>query len=396
MRRRITLILLALTMTLLLLCLGSWSYIYTHQTQLATVVSNQLSKQLNIAVTVQNPVLGFHPTPTLDIENIQLNVVDKNLKISIKKLQVGFSWQNILRGEFHIAHLDIIQPDIDWLMTPPAGKSPRHGNPLTTFNTLSSTLDQVRIIDGSLRLHTAHDGNTAEQTQTWELQHLNATVSNGQMDANREITLKGQLVQDNLQAAPFSLRGQIPHVTAKWSDTPIQLRALIQNLHTSQLGSQSPYHANGPVNIQLNINGQLCSGMSVQTAIVPSDNQPLFIVGSNVNQPLQSLSLNTSVRCDNNQLQFDELTVNYNGLTVAGSLSLEDWQTQPRLHTNLHTGDIALNQAQQWLPESLTKQIPAQLKQATVRCQKLIVDGPLAGLNLNHILEGRVRIQLAR
>ncbi|OQY21348.1 MAG: hypothetical protein B6I37_08865 [Desulfobacteraceae bacterium 4572_35.2] len=278
---------------------------------------------INIAVTVQNPVLGFHPTPTLDIENIQLNVVDKNLNISIKKLHVGVSWQNILRGEFHIAHLDIIQPDIDWLMTPPAGKSPSHGSPLTTFNTLSSTLDQVRIIDGSLRLHTAH----------------------------------------------------------------------IQNLHSSQFASQSPYHADGPIDIQLNIDGQLCSGMNIQTAIVPSDNQPLFIVGSNVNQPLHSLTISTSMRCNSNQLQFDEISANYNGLTVAGALSLEDWQTQPRLHTNLHTGDIALNQAQQWLPESLTKQIPAQLEQATVRCQKLIVDGPLAGLNLNHVLETQITIK---
>lgn len=393
MRRRITLILLALTMTLLLLCLGGWGYIYTHQTQIATVISSQLSKQLNIAVTVQNPVLGFHPTPTLDIENIQLNVVNKNLKINIKKLHIGFSWRDILMGQFHVAHLDIIQPDIDWVMITSADKSPSHSTPLSTFNTLSSTLDQVRIIDGSLRLHTTQHDSAGEQAQTWEFQHLNVTVSNGVMDENREITLKGQMVQDNLGPAPFSLRGQIPHITAKWSDTPIQLRALIQNLHTSQLASQSPYHANGPLNIKLNISGQFCSGMNVQTSILPSDDQPLFIVGSKVKQPLHSLSISTSMRCNSNQLQFDEITANYNELTVAGSLTLEDWQTQPRLHTNLHSGDIALNQAQLWLPESLTQQIPPQFKQATVRCQKLIVDGPLASLNLVHILEGQISIQ---
>lgn len=393
MRRRITLILLTLIMTLILLCLGGWGYIYTHQAQVTTVISTQLSKQLKLPITVQSPVLGFHPAPTLDIENIQVDVVDKNLKINIKKLQVGFSWQNILRGEFHIAHLDMIQPDINWVMTTSADKSPSQSTALTTFNTLSSSLDRVRIIDGSVRLQTVQHSSTGEQTQTWEVQHLNATISKAEIDTNRKITLKGQMVQNNLAPAPFSLQGQIPQVTSRWLDSQIHLRALIENLHSSQLASKSPYHVNGPLDIQLNINGQLCSGMSVQTSILPSDNLPLFIVGSNVKQPLQSLNLNTSVRCDNNQLQFDELTVNYNDLTVAGSISLEDWKTQPRLHTNLHISEIPLNQAQRWLPESLIKQIPAPLKQATVQCQKLIVNGPLATLNLDHVLETQISIK---
>ena len=393
MRRRITLILLAIVITLLALCLGGWGYIYTHQTQIATVISNQLSKQLDMTVTVQNPILGFHPTPTLDIENIQLNVVDKNLKVIIKKLQIGFSWRDILIGKFHVAHLDMIQPDINWVMTTPVDKPLSSNTPLSTFNTISSSLDRVRIFDGSLHLHTSHHANTEEHLQTWELQHLNVTVSNGAMDENRAITLNGQLVQDNLEPAPFSLRGHIPHVAAQWSDTPIQLRALIQNLHTAKLAPQSPYHANGPVNIQLNISGQFCSGMNVQTAITPSANQPLVIVGSKVKQPLHSLTISTSMRCNSNQLQFDEISANYNGLTVAGALTLEDWQTQPWLHTNLHSGDITLNQAHLWLPESLTQQIPAQLKQATVRCQKLIVNGPLASLNLDHVLEGQITIK---
>lgn len=393
MRRRITLIVLIMTTTLLLLALGGWAYIYTQQEQVASLISNQLSRQLNTQVTVQKPVLGFHPAPTLDIENIQLNMSDKKLKIHIKKLQIGFSWRNILVGRFSITNLDMIQPDIEWTSPSETDNSPRQNSSLTMIGAISSTLHHVRIVGGSLHLHKSESGDRVDPNSTWQIQNLNLNLNNGTLDDSQRITLDGQIIQQQLPPALFSLQGQLSQLKPEWTDTQIQLSANIQNILSQQIAPDSPYQASGPLNVQLSLRGQLGAEMAIQAILTPTKNEAVFIVGTETKYPLHRLELKTTAQVDSSQLQFNNMDLNYNDISVTGSLWVDQWKTEPQLHTNLRSGTISLNQVQPWLPESIIKHIPTQLKQATLQCQRLLIDGPLTNLTLQHVVESEIQIK---
>ena len=390
MRRRLTLILLTIIVTMLALCLAGWGYLYTHQDQVATTISQQLSQRLNTPVTVEKPVLGFHPAPTLDIENIQLDVVKKNLTVQIKKLQIGLSWQSIFMGRLRIAQLDVIEPTIDWTVTTTDQDHGSHSNPLATINAISNSLGHVRIVNGSLQLHSVPAHESHADKQSWSLQHLDITINNRVLNQNRQLILKGQLLQDQHAPAPFSVQAQLTKIAPQWSDTQIQLRSVLENIHTNQLFEKSEYQVDGPLTIHLGLNGNLHSGLTVNSAITSTNDKPLFIEGDGLKQRLQQASLNTLLHYSTNKLHLSNIAFDYNGLAIKGDLTLNDWETEATLHANLRSNEINLKQAQWWLPETVVAQLPAFSQHSLIECQKLIVHGPVKSLNLDHILEAQI------
>lgn len=390
MLRRLTQILLTSVVTVLALCLAGWGYIYTHQSQVAATISKQLSERLNTPVTVERPILGLHPTPTLDIENIQLDMSDKNLTVHIKKLQIGFSWQSIFMGTLRMAQLDVIEPVIDWTVATTEHGQTNNDNSLESINAISELLGQVRIVNGSLQLHNVPDNDKQAAKRSWAFQHLNVTINNRALNQNREVILNGQLLQNQHAPAPFSVRVQLSKIASQWSDTQIQLRSVVENIRTSQLLEQSKYQANGPLTVHLDLNGNIHSGLTIHSSITPSNNKPLLIEGGGVKQPLQYVNLNTMLRYSKNALQLNNIDLSYNGLAIAGDLTFNDLETEATIYANLRSDEINLKQAQWWLPETFVKQIPAFSQHTIIKCQKLIIDGPVKTLSFENILEARI------
>jgi len=119
MLRRINLYFLLPSFVLILFALGGWGYISTHQQQLSAYVSSQLSKQLGAPLVLHHATLGFHPTPTLDFEQISFTNTDQSLHCTIDKLHVGLSWRDLLHGQLICAKLILVQPQIYWQQVAP-------------------------------------------------------------------------------------------------------------------------------------------------------------------------------------------------------------------------------------------------------------------------------------
>lgn len=398
MLRRITFTLLFFTALLILLALGTWSYISTHQQQISTLVSKQLSRQLNTPVMLQKATLGFHPIPTLDFEDVKLTVVNHNLKITIPKIQLQFSWHALLQGNIICSELIIIAPDIHWQITQPtttqttAAKGTQYDQlDPTIIATISAAINKVKLIDGTLHIIDKRLTDTTESYRQWQLRQINTTITAQAGASNVQIQLNGMLNQEGSTAATLSLHGQIEHFMSGWSDTQIQLHTRMENIHSTSLHLPPSWQLSGNFNANFDLDGQIGSGLNIVATI---NNPKKLSIGSNPSLEIKSLELNTTAQMDNQQLHFRNMKLQLNELIITATSTVTHWRSDPYLLIKLHSNPIKLAQIIPWLPRSATEALPQGADQTLLQCKELVIAGAISKLSAKHISKGQFKLQL--
>ncbi|MEA3465261.1 MAG: AsmA-like C-terminal domain-containing protein [Thermodesulfobacteriota bacterium] len=403
MLRRITLTLLLFTALPLLLALGAWAYIATHQQHISTLVSNQLTKQLNTPVILQKAHLGFHPVPTLDFKDITVNTPNQNLNISISRVHLQFSWHALLKGNVACSEFIIVCPDIYWEITDQAptknatDKKTLPAQILATINAAISTpIDKIKLSNGTLHIIDRRLPAKATAHRQWQLKQINATITakaetNTKTETNNvQVQLKGTLIQKDSTSAPFSLHGQIKHLLSKWSDTQIQLQARIANINSTIVHLPAKYHLGGAFNARLDLDGQISSGLNILADLTAITSNQQLTIGINAPLPIKSLGVSTIMQSADKQLHFRQLKLFYNKLLVTATACVVHLRTEPFLHAELHSNALKLAHIIPWLPQSIAQALPKGADHALLQCQQLNIAGKINNLD---IIEGHFTLR---
>ncbi len=393
MWRRINFYFLLPSVILIVFSLGSWGYISTHQQQLSAYVSSQLSSQLGSPLILRNATLGFHPTPTLDFEQISFTSKDQRLHCTMPNLHVGFSWRDLLHGQFICAKLILLQPQIYWQQSvEQSGKAVTSTAPTTQRAPIQigQLLRTAKIIDGTMFL-SGKNNHASLKASARELHNFNATVTSGGQQLT--FTTSGDLQQENLAPAHIELTGKVQDISADWLDAPIRLAAKIDNLSGSNIQLPQKYSLGGTYNLQLDLHGQRTSKLNiVALATSRHANQQLTINGTE-QLPIKIVGLDSQLRWDNNCLSTEKLKLRYNELLLDADLQISDLSGAPQLHSVLHSNQLPVQYFMPYLPDHTSINIPQQLEQLRVQCQHLEIEAPLNDLRSATIKQAQLSLQ---
>ncbi|OQY19721.1 MAG: hypothetical protein B6I36_03320 [Desulfobacteraceae bacterium 4572_35.1] len=384
MLRRINFFLLLPSIALILLSLGGWSYIASHQQQINSYISSQLTNQLGTSVTLDTATLGFHPAPTIDFEQIKLVDKKNNLHCDIPQLHVGLSWQDLFRGKLICAKLTLVKPDITWhhpdsksTSNKPQSDQKKQKSP-GKLNTpgIGTLLRQAKIEDGTFHF----SGITPWKAQKQTIHNLDVhlhTTSNKQLD----IKVSGNLRQQGKADAQISLNALIQDISSNWLDAPINVQCKINKLHATNMLPQQ-YKLDGDYNISMNLSGQRNSKLHLQaTATAVHAGQQLHI-SNRPSVPFNFMEIDSQFRWDNDQLLADKIILRYNDLQIDTTVQLTNWKTKPQIYVNAHSNTVQAEKFLAWLPKQWRAKIPAKLlklgQQSQLQCQNLVLNCPAA------------------
>jgi hypothetical protein len=424
MFRRTAYIFLLPVASTILLFFAAWGYIVTHQQQVDSYLSEQLSHQLGTPLTLQNATLGLHPAPTIDFDNIRLNAPEHKLQLTIPQLHIGLSWRDLIKGNLVIAKLVVVHPDIYWQTpdysnhnddsapTKPPAAAAAEQQPHAEQQ-ISTLLRKAKITDATLHLITSVRTPTGAGTNqdnpvntTWELHHLNASLISRTAE-QVQISFSANLRQPDRDDARIEFSCQIQDARSCWLSPPQQLDMHLNNISSATLSKfdLAPAYQldqlNGAYNLQLNLNSQNRSSLHAIAQIEALQPEQTLSIGKYQPIPIKNISLDTSVIWDTDKLQFAPLQLGYNELIITATASINNIQGKqkgsphlpPHLHMQLSSNSIDISSILALAPATLIEQLPQDSAQAQLQCQNLVIDGPLQGINSSAIKQAQFTLK---
>ena len=412
MLRRLTQFAILFVSIVCIVLLLSWVYIDHNEKQICRYISQQLTQQSGVPITIKQATLGFHPLPTIDFGDIELKISNRNLRLTINQIRVTISWKHLLQGQLICSNISIVQPSIYLQRTTSTNaiskvidkvKKQQLTTGRTPLNwltpTIRSLVQQAEIVDATIivKQHAQYGNDTTEKNLEVHGLDININIA----DANKlSLSASGQLIQQNTTPATLAIFGYIKHANIdsaiqqrNWLATEVQVQVDIDNLASNNIALPPKYRFNGNIDLDLNIKGQPSSGIELRSSLKALNNNQFLLIDNHPPLPVKQISLASTLQLSDDTLHFSNTELLYNSIRISMMGKFTDLNATPHLYAELRSNQIPLSTILPWAAKSITEQLPPNIGTSTLQCKSLVIGGPLKQLTATNIVFADITYQ---
>ncbi len=347
-------------------------------------LQNRLSSSLSQPVRLGAARLTLRPGPTFEFTAIQIGNTEAPL-LQADRLSLQTKLLPLFIGKLSFEKIVLHHPQMRLTLPPGAEQTSTQPHPTMLLHKLLNT---VRVHSLQIEQGTVHLNDLRHQNAPFELQVTNINLRARDIYSRNKgrLQFSGQLADEPTSLLQASGHMALPTDPANWRQLWLDLSIHLKGIDPNSLGSHYAAQAgckgsSGRIDMEWVLRGSPLEGLAFK-ANLQSD-QLLLKLPEHYSQPLplQNFELSGHWTADTGLNKFDDLTLKWNDLQLAGHFSLQQGEADPWLEGGLSTPELSLAAIAGLLPtgrQPFSHLLQGQTLGGTLRLDYSRFAGPLS------------------